>query len=58
VRKTDFWDVFDEAGNTVVALLFPGLDQERRRYKHKGPLRPLFCSSNFLLTVRYWLLMV
>jgi hypothetical protein len=26
VRKSDFWDVFDESGNTIVALLFPGLD--------------------------------
>ncbi|MBE9548595.1 MAG: hypothetical protein IMF09_04245 [Proteobacteria bacterium] len=26
VRKTDFWDVFDEFGNTIAALLFPGLD--------------------------------
>ena len=26
VRKTDFWDVFDGMGNTIAALLFPGLD--------------------------------
>ena len=26
IRKTDFWDVFDDLGNTVAALLFPGLD--------------------------------
>lgn len=26
IRKTDFWDEFDESGNTIAALLFPGLD--------------------------------
>jgi hypothetical protein len=26
VRKSDFWDVFDTSGNTIAALLFPGLN--------------------------------
>jgi hypothetical protein len=26
VRKSDFWDIFNESGSTIAALLFPGLN--------------------------------